>query len=132
MGSRERFGKQQLNAARFEDARNQARRSEHRQKHSPGIEERRDPAVDTAHQAVHVGVGASLLAEQRDGGRGARRDVDPQEEQEKQNQQSGETEQHPEYLSGQGLAEGIGDESQRHHYLDTVRTKTSSSVLVVG
>ena len=113
MRSRERLGKQQLNAAGLKNAGNQAGRGEHREKHSPGVEERRDAAVDAAHQAVHVGIGAGLLAEQRDGGAGACDNVDPQQEQEKQNQQRGKAEQHPEYLARQRLAERIDDESQR-------------------
>ncbi len=132
MGSRERLGEQQLDASRFQDAGNKSGRSENGEKHPPGIEEGRDSSIDTAHQPVDIGIRARFAAKQRDRGGGAGDDVDPQQKEEEDNEQRGKPEQNPEDFSRQRFPKGVADQGQGDHYFCTVRTKTSSRVLVVG
>src|ERR1700686_4248659 len=136
MRARDGFGKQQLDAAGLEDARDQAGRGERRQEEAPGEQETRDESVDAANPAVGVDGTVHGAADERDRGHGAFHHVDLQQEEEEQDHQCGESEESPEDLSCEGFAKSIANQSKGSGQWappgSTVLRKTSSSVLVVG
>src|SRR5258708_6711394 len=100
------------------------------------MEKCRDPSVNAAHQAIDIWAAVGGPAKQRDCGHRSLNQIDLQQKQKEQDHQRRKPKQSPKDFSGECFAKSVADQrdgrDQRVPHFSTVRTKTSSSVLVVG